>query len=236
MKAFILAAGGGTRLRPLTDTVPKCLLPIQGVPLLQIWLENCRMAGINEVLVNVHSHAERIREYAKTQTGPVRIHIVEEKQLLGSAGTLAENRSFVDSQKAFFVLYGDVLTNVSLAEILIFHSKTKGLATLGIHQAPDPSRCGIVTADREGIVRSFVEKPAHSSSNWAFSGIMVASPKVIDLVPAERPADIGFHLLPRLTGQMTAYAIADYLLDIGTLDTYSAAQSSWPGLLVRKRR
>lgn len=217
-------------MRPLTDTVPKCLLPIQGVPLLQIWLESCRIAGINEVLVNVHSNSERIREFAKTQAGPVQIHIVDEKELLGSAGTLAENRGFVDGEEAFFVLYGDVLTNVSLADMLAFHSKTKRLATLGIHQAPDPSQCGIVTADREGIVRSFVEKPAHSASNWAFSGIMVASSKVLDSVPAERPADIGFHLLPRLTGQMTAYAIADYLLDIGTLDTYRAAQSSWPGL------
>jgi mannose-1-phosphate guanylyltransferase len=230
MKAFILAAGSGTRLRPLTDTVPKCLLPIRGVPLLQIWLENCRVAGINEVLVNVHSHAEKIREFARTQTGPVRIHIVEEKQLLGSAGTLAENRRFVDGEEAFLVLYGDVLTNVSLADMLAFQSKTKRLATIGIHQAPDPSQCGIVTADREGIVHGFVEKPAHSASNWAFSGVMVASPKVLDSVPAGRPADIGFHLLPRLTGQMTAYTIADYLLDIGTLDTYRAAQSSWPGL------
>jgi mannose-1-phosphate guanylyltransferase len=230
MKAFILAAGSGTRLRPLTDTVPKCLLSIQGVPLLQIWLESCRVAGINEVLVNVHSHAKRISEFAAQHNTPVRVHITEEKQLLGSAGTLAENRSFVDGEEAFFVLYGDVLTNLSLADMLAFHSKAKRLATLGIHQAPDPSQCGIVTADREGVVRSFVEKPAHSASNWAFSGIMVASPKVLDSVPAERPADIGFHLLPRLTGQMTAYAIADYLLDIGTLDTYRAAQSSWPGL------
>jgi mannose-1-phosphate guanylyltransferase len=230
MKAFILAAGSGTRLRPLTDAVPKCLLPIQGVPLLQIWLESCRVARINEVLVNVHSHAERISEFAAQHNTPVRVHIAQEKQLLGSAGTLAENRSFVDGEEAFFVLYGDVLTNVSLADMLAFHSKAKRLATLGIHQAPDPSQCGIVATDREGVVRSFVEKPAQSASNWAFSGIMVASPKILDSVPAERPADIGFHLLPRLTGQMTAYAIADYLLDIGTLDTYRAAQSSWPGL------
>jgi mannose-1-phosphate guanylyltransferase len=230
MKAFILAAGSGTRLRPLTDTVPKCLLPIQGVPLLQIWLENCRVAGINEVLVNVHSHGERIKEFVKIQTGPVRVHIAEEKHLLGSAGTLAENLGFVAGEEAFFVLYGDVLTNVSLADMLAFHARKDMLATLGIYRVPDPSQCGIVTADQDGIVRSFVEKPAHSASNWAFSGVMVASPKVLDSVPANRPADIGFHLLPRLTGKMTAYAIADYLLDIGTLDTYRAAQSSWPGL------
>lgn len=230
MKAFILAAGRGTRLRPLTDTVPKCLLPIQGVPLLQIWMENCRAAGISEVLVNVHSHAERIREFAGKQNGPVRAHIAEEKQLLGSAGTLAKNRSFVTGEEAFFVLYGDVLTNVSLADMLAFHAEKKMLATLGVYRVPDPSQCGIVTADQDGIVRGFVEKPIQSASHWAFSGIMIAGPKIFDLVPAQRPADIGFHLLPLLTGRMTAYTITAYLLDIGTLNNYRAAQSSWPGL------
>ena len=230
MKAFIMAAGSGTRLRPLTDTVPKCLLPIQGMPLLQIWLENCRAAGISEVLVNVHSHAERIREFAGKQNGPVRVHVAEEKQLLGSAGTLAENRSFVAGEEAFFVLYGDVLTNVSLADMLAFHIKKKMPATLGVYRVPDPSQCGIVTADQNGIVRGFVEKPIQSASHWAFSGVMIAAPRIFDLVPAQRPADIGFHLLPLLTGRMTAYTITAYLLDIGTLNNYRAAQSSWPGL------
>src|SRR6516225_7529559 len=105
MKAFILAAGSGTRLRPLTDSVPKCLLPIRGVPLLQIWLENCCATGISEVLVNVHAHPEKFREFVRKQASPVRINIVEEQQLLGSAGTLAENRSFVEQEKDFFVLY-----------------------------------------------------------------------------------------------------------------------------------
>ncbi|HET6934161.1 MAG TPA: sugar phosphate nucleotidyltransferase, partial [Candidatus Angelobacter sp.] len=106
MKAFILAAGSGTRLRPLTETTPKCLLPIQGVPLLQIWLENCHQAGIDEVLVNVHSLPEKIREFAAGQRSGVRLHIAEEEQLLGSAGTLFENRDFVAGEQAFFVLYG----------------------------------------------------------------------------------------------------------------------------------
>lgn len=230
MKAFILAAGNGTRLRPLTDGTPKCLLPIQGVPLLQIWLENCRAAGIREVLVNAHSHAGQVREFAARHSGDVRVHIVEEQQLLGSAGTLFENRSFVAGEEVFLVLYGDVLTNVSLSGMLAFHGQKKVPATLGINQVSNPSQCGIVSADEDGIVRSFVEKPAQPASNWAFSGIMIASPQVLDLVPAQRPADIGFHLLPLLTGRMRAYAIQDYLLDIGTLNAYRAAQTSWPGL------
>src|SRR5947208_2741583 len=94
-KAFLLAAGNGTRLRPLTDLLPKCLLPIRGVPLLQIWLENCNTAGIREVLINVHSHSEKIREFISNSNGEVKIHIAEERTLLGSAGTLAEHHRFV---------------------------------------------------------------------------------------------------------------------------------------------
>src|SRR5215813_7692682 len=151
MKAFILAAGSGTRLRPLTDSVPKCLLPIQGAPLLQIWLENCAAAGISDVLVNVHAHAGKIRDFARTHKLPVRVHIAEEEELLGSAGTLAANRQFVSGEQVFFVLYGDVLTNLKLADLLSFHRQNALVATLGIHQVPDPTQCGIVMADEREI-------------------------------------------------------------------------------------
>jgi mannose-1-phosphate guanylyltransferase len=217
-------------LRPLTHSVPKCLLPIQGTPLLQVWLESCRMAGITDVLINVHSHAEQVKDFAKRQSTSVRIRIAEEKQLLGSAGTLAENRNFARGEGAFFVLYGDVLTNVALKDILAFHAEKKVMATLGVCRVPNPSQCGIVTFDRNHIVRSFVEKPAQPSANWAFSGVMIAGPQIFDFVPAHRPADIGFDLLPHLTGQMAGYPISDYLRDIGTLESYRAAQTSWPGL------
>jgi mannose-1-phosphate guanylyltransferase len=136
----------------------------------------------------------------------------------------------VRDEDAFFVLYGDVLTNVSLAGLLAFHTRKQTLATLGIHAVADPTQCGIVTTDEDSIVRSFEEKPQFAESNWAFSGVMVASPRILDFVPAQRPADIGFHLLPRLIGRMCARPIADFLVDIGTLESYRAAQTSWPGL------
>jgi mannose-1-phosphate guanylyltransferase len=230
MKAFILAAGHGTRLRPITDSIPKCLAPIQGVPLLEIWLNNCKAAGITQVLVNAHAHPQAIREFAAIQKTGVMIRIAEEPQLLGSAGTLAENREFADGEEAFFVLYGDVLTNVDLCRMLEFHGR-KGLSTtLGIQQVPDPSRCGVVGMDENEIVHSFVEKPARPASNWAFSGVMIAEQEIFDLIPGHRPADIGFDLLPKFVGRMAAYKINEYLFDIGTLDQYQAAQESWPGL------
>jgi mannose-1-phosphate guanylyltransferase len=231
MKAFILAAGHGTRLRPLTDGIPKCLLPIQGSPLLEIWLNNCKAAGIGEVLINAHAHPATIREFAATQKTGVKAHVIEEPQLLGSAGTLAENRQFVAGEKTFFVLYGDVLTNIDLRQVLQFHEQKGAPVTLGIYQVPDPARCGIVSMDENAIIQSFVEKPAKPESNWAFSGVMIAGQEIFDLLTDQRTADIGFHLLPKLTGRMAAYKVSEYLLDIGTLDNYQTAQESWPGLV-----
>jgi mannose-1-phosphate guanylyltransferase len=230
MKAFLLAAGNGTRLRPLTDGVPKCLLPIQGVPLLEIWLNNCKAAGITDVLVNTHAHSEAIRQFAAEQKSGVRMRIAEEPELLGSAGTLKENHNFVASEDAFYVLYADVLTNVDLRRMFECHQQRRLSITLGICPVPDPSRCGIATIDENAIVRDFVEKPTQSASNLAFAGVMIAGPELFDCLPDYRPADIGFDLLPRMIGRMAAYPISEYLLDIGTISNYQHAQHSWPGL------
>ena len=230
MRAFILAAGNGTRLRPLTDSVPKCLLPIKGVPLLDIWLNNCNAAGITDVLVNAHAHAGAVKEFAATQRSGVTVNVVEEPQLLGSAGTLAENRAFVAGEEAFFVLYGDVLTTVDLPRMLEFHRQKNLLATLGVYPVPDPTRCGIVNMDENAVIQKFVEKPERPVSNRAFSGVMVAGQRLFESIPDHRPADIGFDVLPKMVGKMTGYTISEYLIDIGTLENYQTAQRSWPGL------
>jgi mannose-1-phosphate guanylyltransferase len=232
MKAFLLAAGNGTRLRPLTDDVPKCLLPIQGVPLLEIWLNNCRAAGITDVLVNAHAHAHAgaIRQFASEQKTGVQMRIAEEPELLGSAGTLAENREFIAGEESFFVLYADVLTNVDLRQMFEFHQQKHLAATLGVCQVPDPSRCGIITMDENAVISDFVEKPTRPASNWAFAGVMVAGPELFDFLRAQLPADLGFDVLPQMAGRMAAYSISDYLVDIGTMANYQHAQQSWPGL------
>lgn len=230
MKAFILAAGNGTRLRPLTEHTPKCLLPIKGRPLLGIWLENCKRAGISDVLVNAHAHADQVRDFAGRQTSGVRVHLAEEQELLGSAGTLAENQSFVAGENEFFVLYGDVLTNADLMDLLEFHRERGSAATLGVYEVPDPKRCGIVELDQHGMVRSFVEKPEQPRSNLAFAGLMVCGQGIFDIIPENRPADIGFDVLPKLVGRMSATKFCGYLQDIGTMENYRAAQAEWPGL------
>ena len=229
MKAFLLAGGHGTRLRPLTDSVPKCLVPIRGRPLLDIWLDLCESSGITEVLINLHAHSQAIEQHLKRKNSPVRVRVVHEKHLLGSAGTIAANRDWIGSDPAFWVLYSDVLTNADLRRMSEFHSRRGGIATLGLYRVPDPSRCGVAITDDSGVITDFEEKPQNPRSNWVFSGLMVASPGLFDLIPSCIPADIAFHVLPRLLGNMLAYPINDYVLDIGTLPNYQRAQSTWPG-------
>src|SRR5580700_10118902 len=114
MKAFLLAGGHGTRLRPLTDTTPKCLLPIRGTPILQIWFTLCRQFGIEEVVINLHSHGDVVRRFVEGQEDGLRISLFEESALLGSAGTILANRDWIRKENSFWVLYADVLTTTNL--------------------------------------------------------------------------------------------------------------------------
>ncbi len=232
VKAFLLAAGHGTRLRPLTDKIPKCLAPIRGVPMLEIWLEVCRRAGIDEVLINLHENAGVVRDALNEHRNGLEVRVSEEPVLLGSAGTLLANREWVDSEPAFWVLYADVLTNTNLTHMINFHECGRPAATIGLYKVNDPSRCGIVSFDDQFVVQEFVEKPAIPKSNWAFSGLMIATPNLLDAIPQRPPVDLGFDVLPRLAGRMLAYPIEDYLLDIGTMENYQVAQTTWPGLSV----
>jgi mannose-1-phosphate guanylyltransferase len=231
VKAFLLAAGQGTRLRPLTDKVPKCLVPIRNVPVLGIWLELCRRFGIDEILINLHSHAEMVQEYVRNNSSEVKVHLSHEAVLLGSAGTLRANRDWVVGEPCFWVLYADVLTTANLERMLEFHQLRRPIATLGLCRVPDPQRCGVVQFDEAGVIREFVEKPAHPASHWVFSGLMIGTPELLDAIPSSQPADLGLDVLPHLAGQMFAYPVHDYLLDVGTMENYRSAQTSWPGLL-----
>ena len=230
MKAFLLAAGHGTRLRPLTDQTPKCLLPVRGKPIIQIWLEKCRDFGIREVLVNVHSHADMVRDFLGSQRNGVDVQVVEERRLLGSAGTLLANREWVSGEASFWVFYADVLHQANLSAMLHIQESKKPAATLGVYHVPDPARCGIVDVAKDGTIRDFVEKPQQPTSNLAFAGLMIGTQTLLDFIPSTPPADIGFDVLPQLRGRMMAYTISEYVIDIGTIENYYEAQRSWPGL------
>jgi mannose-1-phosphate guanylyltransferase len=211
-------------------------VPIRGRPLLDIWLDLCARSGITEVLINLHAHSQTIERHLQRSDSSVSVRLVHEDRLLGSAGTLAANRAWVGSDAAFWILYSDVLTNTNLRLMSEFHSRHGGVATLGLYQVPDPARCGVAITDDAGVIVDFEEKPQTPRSSWVFSGLMVASPSFFDLIPSCIPADIAFHVLPRLLGKMRAYPIQDYLLDIGTLPNYQRAQITWPGNAVSPDR
>jgi len=206
------------------------MVPIRGVAMLDIWLQICERAGIDEVLINVHAHSEPVRASLRQSKSRIKVHLSDEPVLLGSAGTLVSNRDWVAAEPYFWVLYADVLTNTNLNQMLQFHINGAALATIGLYRVKDPSRCGVVTFDPDFVVQEFVEKPTHPRSDWAFSGLMIATPVLLDAIPSRLPIDLGYDVLPHLVRRMRAYPILDYLTDVGTMENYKAAQETWPGL------
>lgn len=198
--------------------------------MLSIWLDLCHRHGIGEVLINAHSHGEQVRDYLAAHQNGVKTTVVDEPVLLGSAGTILANRKWVGGEPCFWVLYADVLTNASLGRMMQFHRERQGLVTLGGYEVPDPERCGIMQVDAQGRIQRFVEKPKAPAGRLAFSGLMIADAALLDRIPSRPPADLGFDVLPRLTGEMYAWPITDFVLDIGTLENFELAQKTWPGL------
>jgi len=196
---------------------------------LQIWFDIFRQYSIDEVLINVHSHAYGVRKFIDENKDGLMVRLFEEATLLGSAGTVLANREWVSKERSFWVFYADVLTTTNLNHMLAFHNSRGQIATIGVYEVPDPSRCGIVQLDERGVVLDFVEKPKTPVGNLAFSGLMLATPTLLDVIPDTSPADLGFHVLPQIVGRMAAYRIPDFIIDIGTLETYRAAQETWPG-------
>jgi mannose-1-phosphate guanylyltransferase len=186
--------------------------------------------GIDEVLINVHAHAAKVRDFVKQNGNGTQVRVTEEQQLLGSAGTLYQNKAWVTSDDLFWVFYADVLCRPDLRNMLRLHRQVKPAATLGVYEASDPTRCGIVSTDGNGMIQQFVEKPSAPMGNLAFSGLMIGTSEMLEVIPPTTPADIGFHVLPRLVGRMLAYPVRDYLIDVGTIENYRTAQETWPGL------
>ncbi|MEW6670531.1 MAG: nucleotidyltransferase family protein [Thermodesulfobacteriota bacterium] len=235
MKAFLLAAGVGSRLRPYTDTLPKCLIPIHGKPLLQIWLELLDRYRIREVLINIHHHPDKVYDFIRRIQPALRINIVpfHEKVLLGSAGTIAANKGFVADCDDFVIAYADNLTRVNLADMMAFHRRIKpkgGILTMGLFPSSNPRECGIAVMESQNRIVEFIEKPQKPLGNSANGGIYITTREIFRFIPepAGAPVDMGFDVLPALTGKMFGYEIKEYLRDIGSPESYQKALEEWP--------
>jgi mannose-1-phosphate guanylyltransferase len=228
MKAVLLAAGLGTRLRPLTDTTPKCLVRIGERTLLDIWLDALGDLGVEEVLVNTHHLAEQVVVHVARRVYGPSVRLVHEDTLRGSAGTLRAVRRLLDDEPWFLALNADNLTDYDLAELVSAHTGSMPLATLTAFHTPRPSACGILEVDDTGVLVGFEEKPASPRSDLANAGLYAFSTQVLDLVEGPEALDIGTHLLPRLVGRARVVGIGDaYLCDIGTPEALAEARATW---------
>lgn len=226
MKAFLLAAGLGTRLRPLTDTVPKCLVPIAGRPLLSYWMTLLARHGFDDVRINVHHLPKPVRAFARTCARP-RLTVFEEPVLLGSGGTIRANREWASDGKPFLIAYADNLTNADLSALMAVHRRHRPLLTMGLFRSDEPTRCGIAEVEgdeSDGLIVGFEEKPPHPRSNLANAGLYVTDARIIDRIPETRPADFGHDVLPALAGSMRGHLLRGRLIDVGTRASYEQAQ------------
>ena len=228
MKAFLLAAGIGSRLRPITDTIPKCMLDVAGRPLLDIWLDAFDRAGIDEVLVNLHHLPDVVLRHLDRRGGSPAVHIFFEPELLGSAGTLAANRDWIDGDEMFLACYADNLTDFDLRSLIRAHRKHSAIATLTVFHSEQPSAGGVVELDAEGTVTGFTEKPSNPVSDLVNAGMYAFHPDVLGEIGGAPPRDIGYDLLPRLVGRTKTVLVEGYFLDVGTVDAYQRAQQEWP--------
>lgn len=232
-KAFLLAAGKGIRLLPITDTIPKCLVPLGRTTLLDFWLDRLVTYGIREVLINTNHLAEKVKDHLNLRPGNPRVVVTREEELLGSAGTVLRNRDFVEEEESFWVFYADNLTTLDFAAMEALHSRNAAPMTIAVYPTDQPERCGIVMLSSDHRVLSFEEKPAVPHSNLANSGIYLCRQSVFESFPSGPFIDFGFDVLPALTGRMFAYVMTEYILDIGTIQNYNRALQDWPEITTR---
>ncbi len=224
MKAFLLAAGKGTRLRPLTLHTPKCLVPVGGRPLIEYWFDLFEIHGIDEILINTSHLAGKVRDYIAENSRGIKIKLTFEETLLGSGGTIKKNWDFVSAEESFFIFYADNLTNIDLDKMAGFHDEKKMDVTLALFKVPNPRECGIVELDEDSTVVSFAEKPENPVSDTAFAGIMLSTRALAGFFPDKDIFDLGYDVLPRLAGRAAGYITGDYLLDIGTREKLHRAE------------
>jgi mannose-1-phosphate guanylyltransferase len=222
MQAVILVGGEGTRLRPLTSTVPKPVVPLVDRPFISFMLEWLRAHGIDDVIMSCGFLATSVRNVLGDGSGlGIRLRFVEEPDPRGTAGALKFAESLLDER--FVMLNGDVLTDFDLTAQIAQHERTGAKATLALVPVADPSAYGLVHLDEDNAVRDFVEKPSPDAidSDLISAGAYVLERDVLELVPAERKVSIEREVWPLLVGRgLYGFPSRSYWLDIGSPERY----------------
>lgn len=226
MRALLLAAGMGLRLLPITATRPKCMVEINGRPLLDYWLELLFEAGIERALVNTHWLPDQVTAFVLKSRWADRIDLVHEEELLGTGGTVLANRDWLQ-EKPFIVAHADNLTDFDVRGFIDAHrARPKGHAiTMLGFRTDTPHSCGILELDKRGTVIAFHEKVDDPPGNLANGAVYIFEPEVVDAIAAKgrRVVDLSTEIIPRFIGRILCVETCGYHRDIGTPESLSQA-------------
>ncbi len=232
MKAVVLVGGEGTRLRPLTLSVPKQMLPIVGVPMIERVLGHLARHGIDEAVLSLGYLPDAFTAaYPDGHTAGVRLSYAVEPEPLDTAGAVRFAADFARVDDTFVVVNGDVLTGLDLSALVAFHRARRAEGTIHLHPVQDPSAFGVVPTDPEGRVTAFVEKPPRDEAptNLINAGTYVLEPSVLERIPLGRRVSIERETFPALVRGGGLFAMADdsYWIDTGTPSAYLQAHRDW---------
>jgi len=222
-----LAGGYATRLRPLSCTRPKSLFPVAGKPMLEWLLDGLSAQGIEAAVLAVNYLEDRIRFRFGTRHGDMKIKYSKEPHPLGTAGPIRHAKEMLEGRGPFLVLNGDVMNELSVADMLEFHMGRRAMATIALHEVDDASRFGAVELGGDGRIERFVEKPkpGQEPSRLINAGMYILEPEVFDLIPGGRKVSLEREIFPRLAegGRLFGYRYEGLWLDIGKFEDYVRA-------------
>lgn len=228
MRALLLAAGFGTRLRPLTDRMPKCLVPIKGESLLGIWLRILFESNIESCLINTHYLSTQVEKFVSDSIYKNKVFTIFEPELLGTAGTLIKNIDFFRGEDGLLI-HSDNYCLANLDEFISAHKNRpkECLITMMTFRTKNPSQCGIVITDERGIVIEFHEKVKMPPGNLANGAIYAVSPEFLSKIKSEyvNAKDFSTEILCHFMGKIYTHEVRETLIDIGTPESYYLANN-----------
>lgn len=226
MRAMILAAGEGKRLRPFTESIPKCLISIGGVKILQYWIDELALAGCGPFLVNSHYLSEQVKDFIETSRHKGVVTLVCEEQLYGTAGTFCNEADFFSGEDGI-LMHADNYAHLNFADIITsFKNRPKCCEILAVtHSTKTPESCGIFQVDKNGIVQAIFEKESGNNGSLANSAIFILSAKAIEEIVHNYGDMVDFSkdILPKFLGRIGTYHHHEAFFDIGTPEAMKAA-------------